>query len=354
MASMLHLTSEQICLFLEDMRPLSCAASGMVTVAHWRGKAEQLWPGAAANLPGEPKSQVFALCGNAPTLLAPCQQIQPSRLAACGADSSVLLVVKRGNDTLWRGASRINMREIGTIEQDEFATHAHILFADFTLPSEVASSLETSLMQWVAGQHVFRDDLPECDVQCLLQIWTRGLAGGLHVIQPFLLREAIRYERQAVCGFVGTLQYGQLMATGDTCGSFPLWIKTYRHEASELATNSVTVGRVCLQGIIEGERDAAFVTFVRFLANLQNAYYPHAIISRVASDAISPIRKVIASARTCDVAAMRDLLLEYGATESELERQRWEERKASDERDSYLLQDSRRSASHVGGGAGQT
>ena len=276
--------------------------------------------------------------------------MHPNRLAACGTDSSILLVLKRGNGVIWRGASRINMQEMGTIEQSEFAAHAHVVFADFTLPSDVARSLEVALIQWVAGQHAFRFDLPDCDVTCFLQIWTPGLAGGLHVIQSCLLREAIRYEWRASCGFVGTLQFGQLMATGNTCGSFPLWIKTYRHEASGLAATSMTVGRVFFQGIVEGERGAAFV---RFLANLQNAH-PPCIISMVASDAISPLRKVIAFAQTCHVAEMRDLLLKYGATENELEKQRWEERKVSDECDEDLLQDSHSSAPFVGERAGQT
>ncbi len=70
----LHLISENICSFLDDIRPLSCAAKGLVAAAHWRAKAEQLWPGATANLPGEPKCKVRALCGNAPTVSAPFQQ----------------------------------------------------------------------------------------------------------------------------------------------------------------------------------------------------------------------------------------------------------------------------------------
>ncbi len=48
---------------------------------------------------------------------------------------------------------------------------------------------------------------------------------------------------------------------------------------------------------------------------------------------ISPLRKVIAFARNCDVAAMRDLILEHGASENATDRQRWLQRQYSDEHD---------------------
>ena len=48
---------------------------------------------------------------------------------------------------------------------------------------------------------------------------------------------------------------------------------------------------------------------------------------------LSPLRKAIGFARSCDVAAMRDLLLEYGATEGKADRLRWRQRQYSDAND---------------------
>jgi len=76
--------TEHICLFLDDLRPLSCSASGFVTETDWRMKAEQLWPGATTNLPGDPKSQVLAFRGLTPTFCAPFQRLDHSRVLPPG------------------------------------------------------------------------------------------------------------------------------------------------------------------------------------------------------------------------------------------------------------------------------
>ena len=48
---------------------------------------------------------------------------------------------------------------------------------------------------------------------------------------------------------------------------------------------------------------------------------------------ISPLRNVIVFARNCDVARMRELLLEHGASENATDRQSWLQRQYSDEHD---------------------
>ena len=166
---------DQICLFLDDLRPLSCAASSFVTEADWRMKAEQLWPGATTNLPGNPKIQVLAFCGLTPTFCAPFQRFDYSQILAPNESYvSALVVLKRGNYALWRGVNRIHFRELRTTEDAEIG-----IVADFTLPNEAARSVEEAIMQWVAGDHPPQYGLPEGDVRVLLQVWMRGVAGQL-------------------------------------------------------------------------------------------------------------------------------------------------------------------------------
>ena len=64
----------------------------------------------------------------------------------------------------------------------------------------------------------------------------------------------------------------------------------------------------------------------------------------VVGEDLSPLRKVISLARKRHVAAMRDLLLEYGASESVFDNQRWEERQLAEECEKSWLQNFHRSA----------
>ncbi len=67
----------------------------------------------------------------------------------------------------------------------------------------------------------------------------------------------------------------------------------------------------------------------------------------VVDDGISPLRRVIAFARTRDVVAMRDLLLQHGASETKFEKQRWQERQAAEECEKSWLQNFHRSVPHL-------
>ena len=64
----------------------------------------------------------------------------------------------------------------------------------------------------------------------------------------------------------------------------------------------------------------------------------------VVGEGLSPLRKVISLARKQHVAAMRDLLLAYGASESVFDNQRWEERQLAEECEKAWMQNFHRSA----------
>ena len=64
----------------------------------------------------------------------------------------------------------------------------------------------------------------------------------------------------------------------------------------------------------------------------------------VVDEGLSPLRKVISLARKQHVAAMRALLLEYGANESVFDNQRWEERQLAEECEKAWMQNFHRSA----------
>ena len=255
--------TEHICLFLDDLRPLSCTASGFVNEADWRMKAEQLWPGASTNLPGDPKSQVLAFRGLAPTFCAPFQRLDHSRILPPGESYvSMLVVLKRGHDFLWRGVSRVHLRELRASEEADIGG----IVVDFTLPNEPARRVEEAIKQWVEGDHPPRYGLPECDLRCLLQVWMRGLASQLHVIEPCLVPWGIRYEWNAECGFVGTVDFDQLALSGDTCAYNPLTIKTYRFK-SRRTGRTIVIGRIFLQGeVCQGD-----TLHTPFYAGLNNA-----------------------------------------------------------------------------------
>ena len=255
--------TDHICLFLNDLLPLSCTASGIVTEADWRMKAEQLWPGATTNLPGDPKKQVLAFCGLAPTFCVPFQRLDHSRiLPPRESYVSILVVLKHGHDSLWSGISRIHLRELCASEEADIGG----IVADFKLPNEAARRVEEAVIQWVEGDHPLRYGLPGCDLRCLLQVWMCGAAGQLHVIEPYLVRFGIRYEWNPECGFVGTVEFDQLALPGDTCVYYPLTIKTYRFK-SRRTGHTIVIGRVFLRGeVCQGDALRA-----PFFAGLNNA-----------------------------------------------------------------------------------
>ena len=89
-ASPMYLSScvtRQVCTYLEDLRPLSCAARGYVTTEDWRGQAERLLPGAARSLPGGPKFQVRALLGK-----AALERIGPTEITSCAGGCTARLL----------------------------------------------------------------------------------------------------------------------------------------------------------------------------------------------------------------------------------------------------------------------
>ena len=96
--------------------------------------------------------------------------------------------------------------------------------------------------------------------------------------------------------------------------------------------NEATVRLACFRAIKETPEALEQILRARADPNL------------VVGDDISPLRKVICLARTRHVAAMRDLLLEHGATESKFEKQRWEERQAAEACEKSWLQNFHRSA----------
>ena len=121
-------------------------------------------------------------------------------------------------------------------------------------------------MQWVEGDYPLRYGLPGCDLRCLLQVWMRGVANQLHVIEPHLVRSEIRYERNAECGgFIGTVVFDQHALPGDTCFYQPLAINTYRFK-SRRTGQTIVVGRILHQGeVCQG--DALHTPFFARLSN---------------------------------------------------------------------------------------
>jgi hypothetical protein len=96
--------------------------------------------------------------------------------------------------------------------------------------------------------------------------------------------------------------------------------------------NDASVQLACFRSIKETPEALEAILLARADPNL------------VVDDDISPLRKVIAFARTRDVAAMRELLLRHGAMESKFERQRWHERQSADANESAWLRNFHRSA----------
>lgn len=96
-------------------------------------------------------------------------------------------------------------------------------------------------------------------------------------------------------------------------------------QPAPIDANEATVPLACFRPINEPPEALERILLARADPNL------------VVGEDISPLRKVIAFARTREVAAMRDLLLQHGATESKFEKQRWEERQAAEECEQFWL-----------------
>ena len=204
----LGLMSDRVCAFLADLRPLSCTASGLVTSANWRAKAEQLWPGAtAASLPGSPKFQVRVLSGARPH--APHQPIDAGQLSSCAHESKVLLGLKRRRDNtwLWRAAGQIALRGSAPLGVAAASNYPTSVITEFALPREVGQTLEGIIEQWVQGNHSSRPGSPECDVACLLQVWIPVLGGSPIVAQPQLPLDGVRYGLREGGDIVGNLDF---------------------------------------------------------------------------------------------------------------------------------------------------
>ena len=113
-----------------------------------------------------------------------------------------MLVLKRDRGIRWRGASRISLREHESVlEADPPRNYVDVV--DLTLASDAAQSLEAAITQWVEEDYLFRLELPECDVVCLLHVWVPTLDVSHLVIQPRLTLDAIRYERRADLALLG-------------------------------------------------------------------------------------------------------------------------------------------------------
>ena len=266
MMDSLQLIADSLCLLLDDIRPLSCVTSGLVATAQWRVKAEQLWPGAAGNLVGEPKSQVRLLCGYAPAISAPIQQMSRTCSHACESECSVLLVVTTGDRNLWRGALRIDLQARKMWQGNDDPIPTRVNFAEFTLPRAVAGTLEAAIMQGDESNSTLRPGIPDCGVTCQLQLWRRGLEKKLHVIQPLLLPDALRYDRYVAGGRVGTLEFRPLTASGGISSSVDLLMKTYRVEASSSAAHDAVTAKIWLSGILDD------TPLARFLDAFQHVY----------------------------------------------------------------------------------
>ena len=96
--------------------------------------------------------------------------------------------------------------------------------------------------------------------------------------------------------------------------------------------NDATVQLACFQPIKEAPEALRAILAARADPNI------------VVGDSLSPLRRVIAFARPRDAAAMRDLLLQHGAAESQFEKQRWHERQAAEGSEAAWLQNFHRSA----------
>jgi hypothetical protein len=187
----------------------------------------------------------------------------------CERDVSILLILKQGDTLLWRGASPIHPYEYSLAEtNDNLWRTIHVV--DFTLPAEVSEILEAAAAHWVKRHHPWRFGLPECDVTGVLQTWVHGFDDRLDLLQPHLVREAIRYERRdALCCSIGTFELGQLVVDGVVASSISVVIKTYRLDANRPAARGHIRGHVVILCSLKGNGGDLIV---HILSALRNAY----------------------------------------------------------------------------------
>jgi hypothetical protein len=252
--------ASQICIYLEDLRALSCAARGCVTLADWRRQAEGLLPGATRYLPGGPQFQVHTLLGKR----AP-QQIDPTSVGPCAHGCIALLELRQSCGVLWRSVSRITLRDAGHASTDG----AVVDVAEFTFADGAADGFERVIFQWGFAHH----NLPAtaCDIACVLQICLPNLGGNPRIVQPRLVLEGIRWERCAWGGLVGHLEFAQLKNPLETTTTIHLRIVTYRPEFSARGMDSPIAARAWLGGFVEGQHDR-LDTYIRQICHVCNTY----------------------------------------------------------------------------------
>ena len=97
----------QVCIYLEDLRPLSCAACGRVALDDGRRQAERHLPGTTKYLPGNPKSQVQTLLGK-----RALRRIDPMDTGASPQGCIALLELRQSGGLLWRSVSQVSLRDV--------------------------------------------------------------------------------------------------------------------------------------------------------------------------------------------------------------------------------------------------
>ena len=193
---MLRCVSSHVCIYVEDLRPLSCAARGCVTSEDWRKQAERLLPIGAASLPGSPKFQVRALLGQAGR-----QRIDLGDISVPLEGCVALLVLRRDGATLCRFA-----KAIALLGDHILSWRDNIALAEFVLPRCAAQALERAIVRWIRHSEGPQDPTT-CGIGCALEIWVPSQRGEPRVAQLRLDLDGIRCERNETFGLVGHLEF---------------------------------------------------------------------------------------------------------------------------------------------------
>jgi len=193
---MLRCVSSQVCIYVEDLRPLSCAARGCVTSEDWGKQAERLLPVGVASLPGNPKFQVRALLGQAGR-----QRIDPRGISVPLEGCVALLGLRRDGATLCRLA-----KTVALLDDHILSRRDNIVLAEFVLSRCAAQALERAIVRWI--RHC--DGPPDpttCGIGCALEIWVPSQSGEPRVAQLRLDLAGIRCERNETYGLIGHLEF---------------------------------------------------------------------------------------------------------------------------------------------------